>query len=512
MHISNCLHPVLIKNKYTGNMEYVPCGKCAVCTLNHSSEWVTRLTEERRCWKYCLFFTLTFAPKYRPTLKCENDVLFDTSFTHANPELGTIHFTFNDVKAPEKDIAWLRRNNNELPYVTAYDAQKFIKRLRRNLEYKAKKENEYYTKYYPDWKKLEAKDYQVRYFLVSEYGETTLLPHMHGLLFFSSDWCAKNIQEIVYKSWKFGIVDSSFTERDSIKYVAKYVNCTSHLPSFYEYKRIKPFAIFSKCPPIGTLQRDEKEIKEMFFNASPDFAVRSWQGNSFNNVPLWRTYIGKLYPKISGFNQFSHFNRTQLYRASESSNCEEWKDFLYHCQWHAFTSQFLNDYVDTITDNLQNIGPLQRWWLVSRRVCVQSAAWNIDVGNYVGIIERFYQNVDYKKLTQQLEFEQDYAEERGNSELLSLDPIFYDYVCSSTLTKCFEDFMLEFGDTLILYDIDPEKFYTDQSYQRSLKFNKSYDYTCLQINYNKILKDSCKTKRKNDYLNKHPKLWAKVYD
>ena len=136
-------------------------------------QWVQRLCEERRAWRYCVFFTLTFADKYLPKLTCERDVLFDTSFTHANPELGTIHFTFGDVKAPAKDIEWLRKNNNELPYVSVYDAQKFIKRLRRNLEYKAKQENKYNYTYYESkgikspFATLTAKDYAVRYFLVS---------------------------------------------------------------------------------------------------------------------------------------------------------------------------------------------------------------------------------------------------------------------------------------------------------------------------------------------------------
>lgn len=172
----------------------------------------------------------------------------------------------------------------------------------------------------------------------------------------------------------------------------------------------------------------------------------------------------------------------------------------------------MNDYIDAITNNLQNIGPLQRWYLISSRVCTQAYAWDLDVRQYVGYIERFYNNVDYAKLKAQLDFEQEWTQDHDNSALLSLDPVFYDLLCSATLSYSFEDFMYCYGDTLLLYDVDPEKFFFEKEYRDSLHFSSSYDYVAMQIDYNKFLKDSCKTKRKNDYLSKHPKLWNKVYN
>ena len=59
MHIVSCLNEKHIVNPYTHEWQVVPCGKCAACRNQRASVWVQRLDQERYCWQYALFFTLT---------------------------------------------------------------------------------------------------------------------------------------------------------------------------------------------------------------------------------------------------------------------------------------------------------------------------------------------------------------------------------------------------------------------------------------------------------------------
>ncbi|WGL31373.1 replication initiator protein [Dipodfec virus UOA04_Rod_991] len=94
--------------------------------------------------------------------------------------------------------------------------------------------------------------YQVRYFLVSEYGEDFGRPHYHMLLFNFPD--CFNIREVLKKTWKkcddfiWDIADSVGTVSSaSINYVCKY--CLSTLDS--DDPAEKTFMSCSRRPGIG---------------------------------------------------------------------------------------------------------------------------------------------------------------------------------------------------------------------------------------------------------------------
>lgn len=66
MRLCTCLHPRKITNPYSGEDMFVPCGKCSACRTKKSFDWTSRLEQERQCWTYCVFFTLTYAPEFCP--------------------------------------------------------------------------------------------------------------------------------------------------------------------------------------------------------------------------------------------------------------------------------------------------------------------------------------------------------------------------------------------------------------------------------------------------------------
>ena len=68
MNQFSCQNPVKVKNPYTGDWLFVPCGKCSLCRSKKSAHWTERLEFERSCHPFCLFGTLTY-PENRPQAK-----------------------------------------------------------------------------------------------------------------------------------------------------------------------------------------------------------------------------------------------------------------------------------------------------------------------------------------------------------------------------------------------------------------------------------------------------------
>ena len=528
MHILNCQYPKRIFNKYTKEFQFVPCGKCSSCLKRKSNVWVERLNCERKCWKYCLFFTLTYSPENVPYLdKIDNIYLADLRHRHTAPDKDAPLINLQDMKKECTSEEWqksvaLLDCYDRIPYLSVYDVQCFIKRLRKNLYNKIKST---YAK-----EQISEKDYQVRYYICGEYGPTTKRPHYHGLLFFSSEREAACIEECVYQSWKLGITDKSFVPDSNASYVASYVNCYSDLPKILQFKSIRPFAIYSKEPPIGTLYRSEHEIKELFLRASPRMFADYFKGLSIIDVPLWRTYQDKLYPKIAGFSKFSSFDRIKLYRASVhfernygSSSAADFSFYMLN-KWNEFSNQNNNlfptftpiylqvyhDYITYLFDGLpveSRLNSLLRWYSVSVRVASQAAAWDISISDYLRKVEDYYQNVEKEKLKNQLEFEEQFAEDYDSRSLVGLDKEFLESVLDISLGD------LTFEEITILgsYGIDVEQFASDDlsvrlAYQSELVPENTRDYWNMVIDDGIWSKKKTKNKYKNDYLVSHPEL------
>lgn len=531
MRTSGCLHPQRVWNKYISEFIYAPCGTCPVCLRRKSSNWTQRLIQERYSWKYCVFFTLTYSPDNVPTLKMDErkTYLYDLSHVHYS-EQGDVLIDLNDEyrKMDNETLLkcekWINRLDGSIHYLSVGDGQRFIKRLRINLKRKIdgiiKEQKEQGIKVLES-----AKDSGIRYFLIGEYGETTLRPHMHGLLFFNNELTASYIQDLIVQSWKFGNTDSSFVSSHNASYVSGYVNSSANLPPILLHKRIRPFALFSKHPFIGSLCHSSKEVKKIFFSASPDHVIFNHEKSAFENVPLWRSYINKLYPKISGFSKFSHSDRVNIYRAYEryekltdNPNYLQFRDWLIYGFKGWYKPSLYDTYVKTIlgvsslyrmsNDNLSSFdGILYRFYTISARVYHQSRSFEIPVREYVSIIERFYDNCEKRKLKIQYDYEQQLAEQNHLDNALAFDREFVRTITNLEVGELSEHEIL----ALQSLGIDIDKFYSDNPRERELYRASSLpetcdDYCALSLDSEVWLKEHTKTKKKNDYIMAHPEL------
>lgn len=142
----------------------VPCGKCLNCRVQKRKEWSMRILHETESWLNYMFVTLTYSPEHLPYNK--------TSI---------------------------------YPTLRKSDLQKFFKRLRKDIN-----------------------PFKIKYFACGEYGEETMRPHYHLILFGLGLGDKQTIMDNwPYADWQVqAIRDKSFglVELKSIEYVAGYIN------------------------------------------------------------------------------------------------------------------------------------------------------------------------------------------------------------------------------------------------------------------------------------------------
>lgn len=136
---------------------------------------------------------------------------------------------------------------------------------------------------------------ELRFYLVSEYGDQTFRPHYHGLYFFKSNYSKTEIYDIFEKSWSLGFIKFGEVEEGSIVYCTKY--CLKH--SDTPPGRVKTFRLVSKMN--GGL--GSRYIREM-----ADYHIESNNGKfvSFNGKVsrMPRYYRTKIGIKIDSFQLF----------------------------------------------------------------------------------------------------------------------------------------------------------------------------------------------------------------
>lgn len=510
MNIVSCLAPQRIVNPYTKKVQVVPCGKCTACLGARSMRWVSRLEQESYCWKYTLFFTLTYANEYLPLLHFDQNRNFLVSRDVSHLPKGDIRIIdvnehLSSCEDKEREYVWLCKRD-AIPYLSVYDIQCFLKRLRKNCKRYVVNHNQQLI-YSKD-------DAQIRYFICGEYGPTTYRPHYHGLLFFNSPFQASYIQEMLHKSWPFGYIDASFVETSASSYVASYVNSFSSLPEIYRRKGLRPFSVCSRCPPLGTLIHDSETLREIVVTASPEFVLLNRKKSTFDNVPLWRYYQNRLFPKLSRFDDLSHTSRIKLYRYAE--NFSTFDEFYKHFAQEINVPYYAKKYFRTLMDGRDtsvdsrsfasplsaSFGPIYRWYTISHLVIQQAKIFHLSVDDYVTNIERYYYNVEQLKLKHQYDYEEKLITSIGSvSPLAGLDADFL----KSLFDASFEDLDLTEIEYLRSYGIDLDKFFSDDlsvrySYQSSLLPENTWDYHVLKVNSDEYINKKSRTKRKNDYL------------
>lgn len=275
----SCVNPVRIvrdvldqiRYRYTGKVAYVkkiiyaPCGKCLYCMSLKRSEWLSRL-------------------------KCEYE--YSTNFSYF------VTLTYDDSY-----LMFTPGDNFTYPCVDKRDCQLFIKRLRSRLP-----------------------EYNIRYFLISEYGETTYRPHYHLLLFNLPFRNAEECRKVLEAVWQLGNVDVGCITDASINYCSKY--CIKNFDSDSSGVSLKTFLLCSRNPCIGY-----EYVKRM----------KSYHLHNFNqNLILPDGYKASiprlLYNKI--FNPYERSCNERVRTTLKRSAEQQWND-AYRAEFDSHTAGFL---------------------------------------------------------------------------------------------------------------------------------------------------------------------------
>lgn len=183
----------------------IPCGQCIGCRLEKSRQWAIRCSLESQLYQNSYFLTLTYDDEHLP------------------------------------------KSGSLVPD----DLQKFLKRLRRYVEY-------------------HGSDEKIRFFACGEYGDNFLRPHYHAIIFnldisdlkrFSTSFSGDiyYTSETINQIWKNGYVIIGEVTFESCAYVARYVTkkMTGSQADFYYEGRQPEFVRMSRRPGIGSAWLDQ---------------------------------------------------------------------------------------------------------------------------------------------------------------------------------------------------------------------------------------------------------------
>lgn len=468
---------------------------------------VQRLDCECKCHKYVVFFTLTYGNEFLPKLHVLGDCCYDPNINRHAPDRPRISFNLRDCEHTEKDLKYIHKFvDSGIPYLSKYDVQCFMKRLRINTFRLHKKFN------------INEEKSFLRYYICGEYGPKNYRPHFHGILFFDSEITAKNIESLLYKSWSFGFIDFSFVKNSCNSYVAQYVNCTSNLPAVYRHREIRQFCLYSTCPPIGSNYFNDEKIREIFDNCAPTFLLSDVKRRKVVDVPLWRYYQDRLFPRCPLFNKISHFDRVALYRIASNFPFTSASEFVDWCKESGTKSEQLSTLLDHVSNKFKVESSLYRLYYISQLVITNSLFFDVDVSTYVEHIERYYDNCNMWNLKNQLAYEVEYLDKKSGklSDLVWIDRVWFNSLLHSD--PCPSD---DVDDTLRIqldsFGIDVDRFFsmdlTDRKvYLDSFDLSLTLDYRYHNDNTQKLLNDSTKVKKKNDYLSSDGICLSNLYE
>lgn len=321
---NKCLYPKYVLNKYTHQTVEVNCGKCDACKMVRNSHYARLCDFEEEDHKYTMFVTLTYNPKYVPTIQplyisdscldntyffvdqqerwINNDYISDNGQVLANDKCSPYwHWKYNSKVEFDKFMNFVGfKHTNHIRVLNKADLQKFLKRFR------------YYAK------KFKCST-SFSYYAVGEYGpgkqrdgqrpETGHMgPHFH-VLFYFDDWSLfYRFKEIVYKAWPYGFINFSQSRGRCSGYLSDYLNGTHRIPPLYGIKAFQPFSLHSSF--FGAAFYKDK--KEEIYRLQPEEFIRHTRriGNKDTEVSVWRNLANIFYPRCRNF---STADDTSLY-------------------------------------------------------------------------------------------------------------------------------------------------------------------------------------------------------
>lgn len=444
----NCTDPKRVLNPYTNQLLTVPCGKCRACHLHKNTRLAFQCDLESYSNKYTVFITLTYANRFIPRaqFKPSNTV----PFGHDVFDKQTGEY-YGEADYNEAGVDLLKDKFHlfgDIPFLRKSDLQLFFKRFR------------YYAKKY-------TKD-KIRYFGVGEYGPVHFRPHFHILLYFNDSSFLQVCEELVSKAWTYGRIDCQLSKGKCSSYVTSYVTSTCDLPRLFTLPAFKPFCVHSQRLGQGFFTCERERVYEM----SPrDFIRKSVTINGVAiEFRLWRSCYAYFYPRCKGFDIKPTSERLYSYSVyRESKELVNYGNSIYDIASDIYAhlvasdpsfeygvhfdnprlrklieyfreSEF--DYGTTSSDSIgHHISRIYTQLLVSKHFLTYVCDTNSnefptheEIIKKVSLIENFYKDLEYLRLTEFFESQKLYYEDdlQGDEEHLleyrgeRFIPYFYD--------------------------------------------------------------------------------------
>ena len=227
---TSCLNSRFITNK--GITFEVPCRHCASCQSVRRVHLLRRADSISRMGKYGLFITLTYRYDSLPLAFYSGTgsvALYRGDDTFISYIPVDHYYTSDDFHRPVRSVTDGRPFKTLSPCQAVLfkpDLQKFMKRLRRSIDY--------------HFKDLHIDDKKIFYFAVGEYGPSSLRPHYHVLLWCNNPKVLHYVQQNIFSYWPYCDRQSLIVEpcdKATTSYLSGYVCASSSLPFLLQERR-----------------------------------------------------------------------------------------------------------------------------------------------------------------------------------------------------------------------------------------------------------------------------------
>lgn len=461
-----------------GDKLHVPCGHCASCVVGKGLERTNLLQEVLAGYPYQWFVTLTYDNDNLPLAKLSDSLhIVHPCDVDYNGVLHSVDFLSLDKNSQDFYFDCESKFGG-VPVLSHKHITDFKKRLR------------YYLN------KL-SKDYETPFIYVcGEYGPTTLRPHYHFIFATKSVSYECVFKEAVFSAWQNvhrgrtavdlskGFVDvQRVVGKGSASYVAKYLNCTANLPSLLSRTVFRPF---SQHASLNRILYERSPVCESEFVCSPksEKVVLSECDGTACIVPVSNYLKNKFFPKYIGFgNKLNKYGVTLCSIITKFPSRQNFIDYCLACFGSAF--QTFDGALKTLyhivfdSDVFNMKLRLCKFYNISRRVLAICENLGLSLKDYALLHTEFYSKLSLSRLRRFYNMQVDLLKSG-----VPLCNLFHLYLDTDKVDICY--YAKQFGVIPSLVTPSLSSLFPSQ---RAFEF----------INHG-ILKDTTKTKKRNDYF------------
>lgn len=479
-----CFNPLWLRGVGAERIQ-VPCGSCIACQNQKRQALSLKLHLEELNSAFTYLITLTYDNEHLPLYRLvEHDslkgvfmpcplsdrivsdfgVYEDSKDTPFIKQTSVLYDSIRHYNAQVRLHQFNRRvsvpyGNGTFALLYYRDAQLFIKRLRK-----------YIDKYFHE---------KIRYYIIGEYGTSSLRPHWHLLLFFDSPALAREFEIVdqvgtvsrpaecahfLCTLWQYGIVDSKRTNKQAYYYVASYVNKPASFPTVLDVLSKQKSYHSNRFGAVLSKETLIKFIRERNFDGFRNHFVTNSDGSQ-SAFALWRSYYDEFFPRFSGqrfctfeetFGILSSYERLSNYFHSDSvaylSKC------LMFCHFNGEHSPSIDYFMHLFRyqiamserSNLDILSALQSAIRSSKKFMLYANTLSLTPTAYYDTYLKFYSYVD----------------------LQTLNTHFSKCESDSRYTQLYYDFVLQSSHSCVDNYMDTTEFKLMRSHEIS-KFNKS---------------------------------------